>query len=139
MSGFRMAKIEHPWTAPIRVEEIPDTGRRIELTAAGMRLAERVVRRHRLAERLLTDVLGLSWADAHKEAGKWEHIISDQVEEAIVRVLDNPTTCPHGNPIPGSDYAAPAAVALSDLEVGTGRAIVQRNGTVDPFEAPDQR
>ena len=90
----------------------------INLTADGRRLAEQVVRRHRLAERLLTDILGLSWADAHLEAGKWEHVISDPVEKAINRLLDNPTTCPHGNPIPGSSYAAPATVALSDIAVG---------------------
>jgi DtxR family transcriptional regulator, Mn-dependent transcriptional regulator len=90
----------------------------INLTADGRRLAEQVVRRHRLAERLLTDILGLSWADAHLEAGKWEHVISDPVERAINRLLDNPTTCPHGNPIPGSSYAAPATVALSDIAVG---------------------
>jgi DtxR family Mn-dependent transcriptional regulator len=91
----------------------------ISLTPAGLRLAERVVRRHRLAERFLTDLLGLSWAVAHKEAGKWEHVISDEVEQAIIRVLGDPTTCPHGNPIPGSDYKAPEAVALGDLPVGT--------------------
>jgi DtxR family transcriptional regulator, Mn-dependent transcriptional regulator len=91
----------------------------IVLTAAGLRLAERVVRRHRLAERLLTDILGLSWADAHAEAGKWEHVISEPVEMAINRLLDNPTTCPHGNPIPGSSYAAPDAVALATVPVGS--------------------
>lgn len=90
----------------------------IRLTPAGDRLAERVVRRHRLAERLLTDVLGLSWAFAHKEAGKWEHVISDEVEEALVRVLGEPTTCPHGNPIPGTGYVEPDTKALSELEVG---------------------
>jgi DtxR family Mn-dependent transcriptional regulator len=92
----------------------------ITLTASGQRLAERVVRRHRLAERFLTDILGLSWADAHKEAGKWEHVISEPVEDAIVRVLGDPTTCPHGNPIPGARYVAPATVALSELKVGKG-------------------
>jgi DtxR family Mn-dependent transcriptional regulator len=92
----------------------------ISLTGDGQRLAERVVRRHRLAERFLTDILGLSWADAHKEAGKWEHVISAPVEEAIVRVLGDPTTCPHGNPIPGAHYVAPASVALSDVAVGSG-------------------
>jgi DtxR family Mn-dependent transcriptional regulator len=92
----------------------------ISLTNDGQRLAERVVRRHRLAERFLTDILGLSWADAHKEAGKWEHVISVPVEEAIVRVLGDPTTCPHGNPIPGAHYVAPASVALSEVVVGTG-------------------
>lgn len=94
-------------------------GTTINLTAEGRELAEQVVRRHRLAERLLTDILGLPWADAHVEAGKWEHVISDPVERAINRVLDNPTTCPHGNPIPGSSYAAPDTVALSHLNVGS--------------------
>lgn len=93
---------------------------RIHLTGAGLELAERVVRRHRLAERLLTDVLGLSWAVAHEEAGKWEHVISDRVEEAIVRLLGEPTTCPHGNPIPGSDYDPPQTVPLSSVPPGGG-------------------
>jgi DtxR family Mn-dependent transcriptional regulator len=92
----------------------------ITLSGDGLRLAERVVRRHRLAERFLTDMLGLSWADAHKEAGKWEHVISLPVEQAIVRVLGDPTTCPHGNPIPGADYVAPESIPLSDVTVGKG-------------------
>jgi len=91
----------------------------IKLTEAGNRLAEKVVRRHRLAERFLTDILGLSWADAHTEAGKWEHVISEPVEAAMVQVLGDPTTCPHGNPIPGSDYSPPAAVALDGLAPGS--------------------
>lgn len=90
----------------------------IRLTDVGNRLAEKVVRRHRLAERFLTDVLGLSWADAHTEAGKWEHVISEPVEAAMVRVLGDPTTCPHGNPIPGSGYSAPSTVTLDGLEPG---------------------
>ncbi len=97
---------------------IAQTGGKIRLTADGVGLAERVVRRHRLAERFLTDILGLSWADAHHEAGKWEHIMSEQVEDAMDRVLGSPTTCPHGNPIPGSDYEAPDAVRLVDLATG---------------------
>jgi DtxR family transcriptional regulator, Mn-dependent transcriptional regulator len=100
-------------------------GTAINLTPDGLRLAEQVVRRHRLAERLLTDILGLSWADAHLEAGKWEHVISDPVEKAINRLLENPTTCPHGNPIPGSSYAPPDVVALSDVAVG-GEFVVTR-------------
>ncbi len=90
----------------------------ITLTVAGMELAQRVVRRHRLAERFLTDLLGLSWAEAHHEAGKWEHIMSDAVEQAMDRVLGSPTTCPHGNPIPGSSYAAPDSTPLATLSVG---------------------
>jgi DtxR family transcriptional regulator, Mn-dependent transcriptional regulator len=100
-------------------------GTAINLTADGLRLAEQVVRRHRLAERLLTDILGLSWADAHLEAGKWEHVISEPVEQAINRLLENPTTCPHGNPIPGSSYAPPDLVALCDVAVG-GEFVVTR-------------
>ena len=91
----------------------------IRLTRTGTELAELVVRRHRIAERFLTDMLGLSWAEAHTEAGKWEHVISPAVEEAMVRVHGEPTTCPHGNPIPGSHYEAPdAAVRLAELPVG---------------------
>jgi DtxR family Mn-dependent transcriptional regulator len=90
----------------------------IKLTASGQELAQRVVRRHRLAERFLTDMLGLSWADAHHEAGKWEHVMSDAVEVAMDRVLGNPTTCPHGNPIPGSLYDAPDMVPLVQVKVG---------------------
>jgi DtxR family Mn-dependent transcriptional regulator len=92
----------------------------IKLTAKGLALAEQVVRRHRLAERFLTDVLGLSWAVAHREARKWEHVISDDVEGAMANLLGDPTTCPHGNPIPGSSYEpAPGTVALSELAAGT--------------------
>ncbi len=91
----------------------------ISLTAYGSRLAKQVVRRHRLAECFLTEILGLSWTDAHHEAGKWEHIISGPVEDAMMRVLDDPTTCPHGNPIPGAGYEAPEKSAvLSDLTPG---------------------
>ncbi len=90
----------------------------IRLTTDGTRLAERVVRRHRLAERFLTDILDLSWADAHAEAGKWEHVISESVEVALTRVLGDPTTCPHGNPIPGTDYTEPLTVTLEQLRPG---------------------
>ena len=91
----------------------------IRLTEDGLALAERVVRRHRLAERFLTDILGLSWAEAHVEAGRWEHVISDNVEQAMTRVLGDPTTCPHGNPIPGTDYRPPDTTPLNELAIGT--------------------
>ncbi len=91
----------------------------IRLTESGMRLAQQTVRRHRLAERFLTDMLGLAWAQAHHEAGRWEHVMSDQVEAAMDRVLGSPTTCPHGNPIPGSKYIAPDTVTLSQVKTGT--------------------
>ena len=106
-------------------EGLVEVDRSVQLTAQGGRLAEQVVRRHRLAERLLTDILGLSWAEAHQEAGKWEHVISDNVETAIIRLLEDPTTCPHGNPIPGSAYVPPDTVALSDLAVGAGFTVTR--------------
>ncbi len=90
----------------------------ISLTPAGVELAQQVVRRHRLAERFLTDILKLSWAEAHHEAGKWEHIISENVETAMNRLLGEPTTCPHGNPIPGSGYVEPDAAPLSEHPLG---------------------
>ena len=90
----------------------------ILLTDDGRELATSVVRRHRLAERFLTDVLGLSWTEAHHEAGRWEHVISPAVEVALDRLLGQPTTCPHGNPIPGSSYSEPDTRHLSDVGVG---------------------
>ena len=92
----------------------------IKLTDTGRTLGESVVRKHRVAEVFLTDVLKLSWAEAHHEAGKWEHVISDSVEKAMMDLLGDPTTCPHGNPIPGSGYVAPDSEPLSTIEVGNG-------------------
>jgi DtxR family Mn-dependent transcriptional regulator len=97
----------------------------IRLTTDGMSLAESVVRRHRLAERFLTDLLGLSWAEAHVEAGQWEHVMSEPVEAAINGLLEHPTTCPHGNPIPGAGYRQPDLVALSALRVGDGFTVTR--------------
>jgi DtxR family Mn-dependent transcriptional regulator len=97
-----------------------DTKSHIALTKSGLRLATAIVRRHRLAERFLTDVLRLSWAEAHHEAGKWEHVISPTVETALIALLENPETCPHGNPIPGSAYQAPKGnQTLADTPVGS--------------------
>lgn len=95
------------------------------LTDEGVMLAEQVVRRHRIAERFLTDILGLSWAEAHNEAGRWEHVISEPVEAAMVRVLNDPTTCPHGNPIPGTRYSPPSAISLDKLPVGSGFTVAR--------------
>jgi DtxR family transcriptional regulator, Mn-dependent transcriptional regulator len=89
--------------------------RQISLTAAGKAIADSVIRRHRLAERLLVDVVGLSWSAAHLEAGRFEHVISELVEERLVEILGDPATCPHGNPIPGS-RSAPERVTLVPLE-----------------------
>jgi DtxR family Mn-dependent transcriptional regulator len=100
-------------------EGLVEIDKTIRLTDDGLTLATTVVRRHRLAERFLTDVLGLSWADAHQEAGRWEHVISAPVEAAMSRMLGDPTTCPHGNPIPGSGYVPdPDTTTLDAVDVG---------------------
>ena len=93
-------------------------GTKIVLTDEGNVLATKVVRRHRIAERFLTDILGLSWATAHHEAGKWEHVLSAEVEAAMNRVLNNPTTCPHGNSIPGSAHRDVHMTSLADIQIG---------------------
>ena len=93
-------------------------GTKIVLTDEGTILATKVVRRHRIAERFLTDILGLSWATAHHEAGKWEHVLSAEVEAAMNRVLNNPTTCPHGNSIPGSAHRDVHMTSLADIQIG---------------------
>jgi DtxR family Mn-dependent transcriptional regulator len=69
----------------------------------GRRLATRVMRKHRLAERLLTDVIGLDWELVHAEACRWEHVMSETVERRLLELLDHPTESPYGNPIPGLD------------------------------------
>jgi DtxR family Mn-dependent transcriptional regulator len=75
--------------------------RHLELTEEGRRLATRVMRKHRLAERLLTDVIGLDWELVHEEACRWEHVISENVERRLLELLGNPVASPYGNPIPG--------------------------------------
>lgn len=80
--------------------------RTISLSDKGREMAEHVMRKHRLAERLLVDVLGLEYEHVHEEACRWEHVISDRVEAKLVEFLGNPTTSPYGNPIPGSPTTA---------------------------------
>lgn len=82
-----------------------DGAKEITLSASGLEAAESIKRRHLLTERLLVDILGLEWADAHEEAHLIEHTITPRVEARIMAVLGNPTTCPHGNPMPGIDPA----------------------------------
>ncbi len=98
-------------------------GRRLSLTTDGRNLAEKVVRKHRLAERLLVDVIGLEWHKVHREAGRWEHVISDDVEARLVALLGDPATCPHGNPIPGSHSATPSTPTRPLAEVGEGEQV----------------
>ena len=98
--------------------------RHLELTPSGRALAVGVMRKHRLAERLLVDVIGLELEKVHAEACRWEHVMSDDVERRLVEVLDDPTTSPYGNPIPGLDrigYEGPGCdetglVRLSEIE-----------------------
>ena len=85
--------------------------RHLALTAEGRSKAIQVMRKHRLAERLLADVIGLDWALVHEEACRWEHVMSESVERRIIEMLEHPTHSPYGNPIPGLDE-------LGDHEVG---------------------
>jgi DtxR family Mn-dependent transcriptional regulator len=110
--------------------------RHLQLTETGERLAIRVMRKHRLAERLLTDVIGLDWELVHEEACRWEHVMSETVERRLMQLLDHPTESPYGNPIPGlaelgEDLAA--ETFMEDVEplskaagAETARAVVRR-------------
>jgi DtxR family Mn-dependent transcriptional regulator len=88
--------------------------RHLQLTSEGRRQATAVMRKHRLAERLLVDVIGLDWEDVHIEACRWEHVMSDAVERRILALLDKPLVCPHGNPIPGLDELGLPFATLDD-------------------------
>ncbi|ROR54223.1 DtxR family iron (metal) dependent repressor [Luteococcus japonicus] len=90
--------------------------RRIELSDKGRGLAIAVMRKHRLAERLLVDVIGLEWSQVHDEACRWEHVISDEVERRLVQILSDPVESPYGNPIPGLDAIGGAGSELSFRE-----------------------
>src|SRR5258708_2842474 len=107
----------------------------IELTARGRRMAEAIVRRHRIMERWLTDGLGLDWVTADEEAARLEHAVSDVVEKRLYEVLGRPATCPHGNPIPGYSKAAPNEVRLTNVQAGS-RASITRVSEVAEREAP---
>ncbi len=100
--------------------------RSLHLTDKGRSLATTVVRRHRLAERLLVDVIGLEWEKVHREADRWEHAISSDVEEKLVLLLGDPATCPHGNPIPGSKNAGRAYSTVTLSQAPTGGITVRR-------------
>jgi DtxR family Mn-dependent transcriptional regulator len=104
-----------------------DDQRVVRLTERGRQSATGVMRRHRLAERLLVDVLHVPWHQVHEEAHRLEHAISETLEPYLVRVLGDPGTCPHGNPIPGSVNAVDVAgqLPLADVPAG-GRAVVRR-------------
>lgn len=84
------------------------------------------MRRHRLAERLLTDVIGMPWELVHDEAETWGLEVSDRLDARLVELLDDPATCPHGNPIPGTSRPVDQSDAVVADEVGTGRVEVVR-------------
>ena len=106
-------------------------GRRLAFTEEGERLAVRLVRRHRLAEHFLIQIIGLPWHKAHEEASRWEKVISEDVEERMVVMLDDPGTCPHGNPIPGSSHSVDYSRLGPLHDVGPGDTVVLRRLTED--------
>lgn len=118
-----------------------DQKRQISLTEAGYRAAEAVLRRHRLTERFLVDMLGMQWHQVHEEACRLEHFISGAVEERVLASLNFPTTCPHGNPIPGQVPSArtylqdQGAVRLSTVARGEVVKILCISEVVEDEEA----
>ncbi|MEM2904704.1 MAG: metal-dependent transcriptional regulator [Candidatus Bathyarchaeia archaeon] len=94
--------------------------RGVKLTGKGLRLAQEVIRRHRLSERLLTDVIGVDWTEAHSHACKLEHGIAGDVADRLEKALNNPGTCPHGNPIPSKsgEIEEEESLSLNDASVG---------------------
>lgn len=105
---------------------IHHTEKGVYLTKKGEKAAGKVVRRHRLSERLLTDLLGFRWDEVHDEACRLEHAISPEVEEKIAKSLGQPTTCPHGHPIPSKDgtFKTEPTRPLSELEASERSTIV---------------
>ncbi|MGW1890625.1 metal-dependent transcriptional regulator [Streptomyces sp. NPDC002004] len=101
--------------------------RRLVMTELGRRRAVRVMRKHRLAECLLADMIGLQWEDVHVEACRWQHVLSDAVESRLMEVLGHPATCPHGSPIPMAEENGAALgpfVTLTDAAVSTQKTVV---------------
>ena len=101
--------------------------RRLQLSEQGRELAVAVLRKHRLAERLLADVIGLDWAYVHDEACRWEHVMSDRVEQRLLEILDDPDTTPYGTPIPprpdrvsAAEWSASMGLSAQSLEDAAG-------------------
>ena len=119
--------------------------RHLALTVDGRTRAMHVMRKHRLAERLLADIIGLDWAYVHDEACRWEHVMSEQVERRLLEILDHPTESPYGNPIPGLDELGdqPAGRFLEGVinivdrtagESGVVTGVIRRLGEPVQFE-----
>lgn len=100
-------------------------GRGVSFTDKGQERARSVVRRHRLAERFLVDIVGLPWHKAHEEAGRWEHVISDDIEERFIAMLGHPTTCPHGSLIPGMGGSLGEEIPLCEIPVGSSARLAR--------------
>jgi len=111
--------------------------RTLELTEAGRQKAVDVMRKHRLAERLLSDVIGLDWAYVHEEACRWEHVMSEQVERRLVELLGHPTESPYGNPIPGLDQLGD--VSAAEFEQGVIGLVRRLNEAGGPIEGTVRR
>ena len=118
-----------------------DAKRQVTLTEEGNKAAEAVLRRHRLTERFLVDMLGMQWHQVHEEACRLEHFISGAVEDRVIASLNYPTTCPHGNPIPGSVKNArtylkdQGAIRLSTLAINDSASILLISEVVEDEEA----
>lgn len=111
----------------LRVRGLLDAGSdRLALSDEGRRQAAAILRRHRLSERLLTDVLGLPWDRVHEEAMRLEHSLTPEAEARLTTLLNDPETCPHGGPIPGSDGTdVPSTQTLDTIPAGTHVRIEQ--------------
>lgn len=120
--------------------------RHLELTPLGREKAMHVMRKHRLAERLLADVIGLDWALVHEEACRWEHVMSESVERRIIELLDHPSHSPYGNPIPGlaelgekpADGFSDGVVNIVNLvhgAVGAVKGVIRRLGEPAQYES----
>jgi len=115
---------------------VVSSDRHLELTPSGRDTATRVMRKHRLAECMLVDVLQMPWEEVHAEACRWEHVMSESVERRLLEILGNPTTSPYGNPIPGLGELVPGAGAqpidkaamapLSDVARADVRRVIVR-------------
>lgn len=122
--------------------------RHLELTQKGRDLAVAVMRKHRLAERLLVDVIGLPWDEVHDEACRWEHVMSEQVERKLLGMLDNPVESPYGNPIPGLEelgarptapFHAGVVSAISLFDDGSERVRARVRRLAEPAQVdPEQ-
>ena len=102
-----------------------DQDRHLELTGTGEQQAVRVMRKHRLAECMLVEILAMPWEDVHAEACRWEHVMSDAVERRILELLDHPSVSPYGNPIPG----------LAELDPGASKVVAGLQGLLPLPEA----